>query len=306
MPVNQKQILQLLPSKPGVYEFIDNTGNIIYVGKAKNLRKRVASYFSGTQSGKTQVMLKKASELKHIVVETETDALLLENNLIKRLQPRYNILLKDDKTYPWICVKNERFPRIFSTRNTIKDGSDYYGPYTSGLMVKTLLTLIHQLYKLRNCQLVLSEENIAAGKFRVCLEYHMGNCKGPCTGLQDEADYNESVHQIKNILKGNLSTVIDHLKGLMLTYSSNLQFEEAQLVKDKIEILSRFRSKSTVVSTTIKNVDVFGIAQDADNIYINYLKVIDGAVIQTFTLDLKSRMDEEKESLLSFAITEIR
>jgi excinuclease ABC subunit C len=306
MLVNSKEIINLLPEKPGVYQFVDSAGTIIYVGKAKNLKKRVSSYFAGNQSGKTTVMLRRATNLKHIVVENESDALLLENNLIKKLQPRYNILLKDDKTFPWICIKNEQFPRVFSTRNTIRDGSFYFGPYTSGLMVKTLLDLIRHLYKLRTCSLNLTKSNISTGKFKVCLEYHLGNCKAPCVGLQDEEDYNENLQQIKNILKGNISTVMQHLKSLMTKYSKELRFEEAQVIKEKIDILIKFRSRSTIVSTKIKNIDVFGITMDIDNTYVNYLKVMHGAVIQAFTLDIKSRVDEENESLLGFAITEIR
>lgn len=306
MQVNYQSILQLLPEKPGVYQFIDSSGNIIYVGKAKNLKKRVSSYFTKNQSGKTLIMLKRAADLKHIIVDNESDALLLENNIIKKQQPRYNILLKDDKTYPWICIKKEPFPRVFSTRNTYKDGSVYFGPYTSGLMVKTLLELIRQLYKLRTCSLSLTRENINAGKFKVCLEYHMGNCKAPCVGFQTEQDYADNIQQIKHILRGNISTVLDHLKKLMHECSDNLRFEEAQAIKNKIEMLSKFQSRSAVVSATINNVDVFGMAQDTDNTYISYLKVVNGAVIQAYTLDLISRVDEEKESLLAFAITEIR
>jgi excinuclease ABC subunit C len=301
-----KALISLLPDKPGVYQFIDNYDNVLYVGKARNLRKRVASYFSKNQSGKTILLLKRASDIKHIVVENESDALLLENNLIKKHQPRYNILLKDDKTFPWICIKKEPFPRVFSTRSIIKDGSTYFGPYTSALMVKTLITLIRQLYNLRTCSLVLTESNIAAKKFKVCLEYHLGNCKAPCVGYQTESDYNDNLLQIKDILKGNISTVLDHLKTLMVKYSGELRFEEAQLIKDKIEILSRFRSRSTVVSNTIRNVDVFGIAMEADSAYVNYLKVVQGAIIQAYTVELKTRIDEEKESILGFAITEIR
>ena len=301
-----KSIISVLPEKPGVYQFIDKTETILYVGKAKNLKKRVSSYFTKNQSGKTIVLLKKTNDIRHIVVDNESDALLLENNLIKKLQPRYNILLKDDKTFPWICIKNEFFPRVFSTRNTVRDGSLYFGPYTSGLMVKTLISLMRQLYKLRTCSHNLISENIKEGKFKVCLEYHLGNCKAPCIGLQDERDYLDYIHEIQDILKGNISTVIDHLKKLMAIHSKELRFEEAQLIKEKIDILSGFRSKSTVVSNTIRNVDVFGFAQESDNAYINYLKVIQGAVIQAFTLELKVRVDEEKESLLGFAITEIR
>ncbi|MCU0460486.1 MAG: excinuclease ABC subunit UvrC [Bacteroidales bacterium] len=306
MPVDPLKILPHIPGNPGVYQFLDNNGTIIYVGKAKNLKKRVTSYFSKNQSGKTNIMLKKAVEIRHIVVDNESDALLLENNLIKRHQPRYNILLKDDKTFPWICIKKEPFPRVFSTRNTIKDGSAYFGPYTSGLMVKTLLEMLRQLYKLRTCSLNLTNSNIKSGKFRVCLEYHLGNCKAPCIGLQTIDDYEESIRQIKNILKGNISMVQTHLRKIMNGFSKGMRFEEAQMIKEKIEILSKYQSRSTVVSTTIKNVDVFALEQEDENTYINYLKVVDGAVIQAFTLDLKSRIDEEKDSLLGFAITEIR
>ncbi len=301
-----KSLLSLLPDKPGIYQFLDSAGIVIYVGKAKNLKKRVTSYFAKNQSGKTVVLLRKASDIRHIVVDNESDALLLENNLIKKHQPRYNILLKDDKTFPWICIKKEPFPRIFSTRHYIRDGSVYFGPYTSGLMVKTLIALIRQLYKLRTCSLNLTEANISAGKFKVCLEYHLGNCKGPCVGLQSEADYSDSMQQIRDILKGNISSVLDHLRQLMADYSASLKFEDAQLVKDKIEILSRFRSKSTVVSNTIKNVDVYGFTQEADNAYVNFLKVVQGAVIQAYTLEIKIRIDEEKDSILGIAITEIR
>jgi len=304
--LKSKSILSLLPDNPGVYQFIDSDGTVIYVGKAKNLKKRVTSYFSKNQSGKTTALLKKTFDIRHIVVDNESDALLLENNLIKKHQPRYNILLKDDKTFPWICIKNEPFPRVFSTRNPVRDGSVYFGPYTSGLMVKTLISLIRQLYKLRTCTLNLTKSNIAASKFKVCLEYHLGNCKAPCVALQTENDYQENIDQIRNILKGNISTVIDHLKKTMAEYSEELRFEDAQLIKEKIEILSRFRSRSTVVSNTIKNVDVFAITQESDNAYVNYLKVVEGAVIQAYTIELKIRADEEKESILDYAITEIR
>ena len=303
---NHKDVLSSLPDNPGVYQFMDAFGKVLYIGKAKNLKKRVTSYFAGNQSGKTIVMLKKATDIRHIVVENESDALLLENNLIKKHQPRYNILLKDDKTFPWICIKKEPFPKVFSTRNVIRDGSLYFGPYTSGLMVKTLLTLIRQLYKLRTCSLNLTQSNIAAGKFKVCLEYHIGNCKGPCVGYQTEDDYNDSIVQIRDILRGNILTVTDHLKKRMAEYSTELRFEEAQLIKDKIDILTKFRSRSAVVSNMIKNVDVFAFSQDGERYYVNYLKVIEGAVIQAFTMELRSKLDEEKESLLGFAITEIR
>ena len=301
-----KSILSLIPDNPGVYQFIDSGGTVIYVGKAKNLKKRVTSYFSKNQSGKTIALLRKTSDIRHIVVDTESDALLLENNLIKKYQPRYNILLKDDKTFPWICVKNEPFPRVFSTRNPVRDGSFYFGPYTSGLMVKTLVTFVRHLYKLRTCSHNLTKSNIDAGKFKVCLEYHLGNCKAPCVGKQPENEYLENIAQIKDILKGNISGVIDHLKKEMIRYSTELRFEEAQSIKEKIDILSGFKSKSAIVSNTIRNVDVFGIAQESDNAYVNYLKVVEGAVIQAYTVELKIRTDEEKESILGYAITEIR
>jgi excinuclease ABC subunit C len=306
MPIYAEAILPTVPEKPGVYQFMDSSGNLLYVGKAKNLRKRLASYFAKNQTGKTTVMLKKASSVRHIVVDSESDALLLENNLIKKHQPRYNILLKDDKTYPWICIKKEPFPGVFSTRNTIKDGSVYYGPYTSGLMVKTLLDLIRQLYKTRSCQLNLTANSIASGKFKVCLEYHIGNCKAPCIGLQDEGEYNANIHQIREILKGNISSVIDHLREKMSAFSKELRFEEAQLVKDKIDILARFRYKSAIVSSKINNTEAYAFTQDNDNTFINYLKVVNGAVVQVFTLEMKSRMEEDRKSLLGFGITEIR
>jgi excinuclease ABC subunit C len=308
MPVEDKfkSILSLLPSKTGVYQFFDSSGNIIYVGKAKNLKKRVSSYFLKNQSGKTVVLLRKTVDIKHIIVDSESEALLLENNLIKKLQPKYNILLKDDKTYPWICIKREDFPRVFSTRNQVRDGSNYFGPFTSGLMVKTLIDLIRHTFKLRTCSLNLTDSNIYEGKFKVCLEYHIGNCKAPCIGLQKKEDYDDNIKQIQDILKGNIISVIDIQKEKMKELSNKMQFEEAQVIKEKIDILSNYRSKSTVVSNTIQDVDVFGFTQESDNVYINYLKVVNGAVIQTFTLDIKTRIDEEKASVLEFSITEIR
>jgi excinuclease ABC subunit C len=303
---NCNVILSSLPGKPGVYQFIDSFGKIIYIGKAKNLKKRVTSYFAKNQTGKTTVMLKKAADIRHIVVDYESDALLLENNLIKKHQPRYNILLKDDKTFPWICIKNEPFPRIFSTRNVIRDGSSYFGPYTSGLMVKTLLDMIRQLYKLRTCTYNLTGANILSGKFKPCLEFHIGNCKAPCIGLQKESEYNDTIIQIREILKGHILAVTGHLKEKMAEYSKELRFEEAKVLKDKIDILTKFRSRSAVVSNTIKNVDVFAYTQDNDRCYVNYLKVVEGAVVQAYTLEMRSKVDEEKESLLGFAITEVR
>ncbi|HOK25237.1 MAG TPA: excinuclease ABC subunit UvrC [Bacteroidales bacterium] len=306
MTIDPKSILPVLPSKPGVYQFLDSSGRILYVGKARNLKKRISSYFSKRQPGKTAVMLSHAASLHHIVTETESDALLLENNLIKKHQPRYNILLKDDKTYPWICVKKEPFPRIFSTRKVIRDGSEYFGPYTSVQMVKTILDLVRQLYPLRTCNLSLTENNIKKGKFKACLEYHIGRCKAPCIGLQTAEDYSFSISQIRDIIKGNISEVINHLEALMKSYASELRFEDAQRVKEKIELLSRYRSKSVIVSTFIRNVDVFGYAEDNNRAYINYLRVHNGAVIQAFTLEIQSRLEEEKETLLGLGITEIK
>jgi len=306
MLIDLEKISNHLPEKPGVYQFLDLKQNIIYIGKAKNLKKRVSSYFAKNQSAKTKIMLKKAERLSYVVVDSEADALLLENNLIKEYQPRYNILLKDDKTFPWICIKKELFPRVFSTRTLIKDGSSYFGPYTSALMVKTFLTIIRQLYKPRTCIFSFTNENIKSGKFKVCLEYHIGNCKGPCVGLQSEEEYEENIKQIRSILKGNISTVIDQLKKQMFEYSSATRYEEAQIIKDKIEILNKFKSHSTVVSNTIKNVDVYGFVQDEYNTFISYLKVVNGAVIQAYTLEMRGKVDEDKESLLSSGITEIK
>jgi excinuclease ABC subunit C len=303
---NHKVIISSLPDKPGVYQFIDSYGKIIYIGKAKNLKKRVTSYFSKNQSGKTTVMLNKAADIRHIIVDNESDALLLENNLIKKHQPRYNILLKDDKTFPWICIKNEPFPRVFSTRNVIRDGSAYFGPYTSGFMVKILIDLIRQLYKLRTCTYNLTEANISAGKFKPCLEFHIGNCKAPCIGNQKESEYSEAILQIRDILKGHILSVTGHLKEKMAEYSKELRFEEAQILKEKIDTLTKFRSRSAVVSNTIKNVDVFAFTEDDERCYVNYLKVVEGAIVQAFTLEMRSKVDEEKESLLGFAITEVR
>jgi len=301
-----KSIISSLPQKPGVYQFYDESGTIIYVGKASNLRKRVTSYFSKNQSGKTMALLKRTSSIRHIVVDSESDALLLENNLIKKHQPRYNILLKDDKTFPWISIRNEAFPRVFSTRNVFADGSVYFGPYTSALMVKTLITLIRQLFQLRTCNYRLTRENISSGNLKACLEYQIGNCKAPCIGKQNEEDYDENIRQIKNILKGNISSVIDHLHDVMTTLAGELRYEEAQVIKDKIELLSKYRSKSTIVNPAIKNVDVFGYAEDQGTAYINFMKVSHGSIIQAFTLELRSRMDEGMEALLAMGIAEIR
>lgn len=302
-----KQIIKTLPNKPGVYQYFNVDGTILYVGKAKNLKKRVSSYFTKKhENGKTAILVRQIADIKTIVVDTEIEALLLENNLIKKYQPKYNIMLKDDKTYPWICIKNERFPRIFSTRNVIKDGSDYFGPYASVKMMNTVLELIRQLYPLRNCNYNLSKENISANKFKVCLEYHIGNCKAPCIGEQAEEDYNEAISNIKAIIKGNINSVTRHLKPLMKQYSENLEFEKAQQVKEKIETLEKYQSKSVVVSPTINDVDVFSVISDEKYGFVNYLKVINGAIIQGHTIELKKKLEESDDELLQIGIAELR
>ncbi len=299
--------LKTLPNQPGVYQYYDKNGKILYVGKAKNLKKRVSSYFTKQHdSGRTRVLVKKISEIRHIVVNSETDALLLENNLIKKHQPRYNVMLKDDKSYPWICVKNERFPRVFSTRNVIRDGSDYFGPYTSMKTVRTLLGLIKGLYHIRTCNYNLSEEKIEAGKYKVCLEYHLGNCKGPCEGLESEASYHGNINAIKEILKGNFKDSLNAFKEQMKDYAEQMQFEDAQRIKEKIDILSNYQAKSTVVNPTISNVDVFSIVSDESYAYINFLQLSYGSIIRSHTLEVKKKLDETDEELLELAATEIR
>ena len=302
-----KEIVSNLPELPGVYQYFNSEGKIIYVGKAKNLRKRVSSYFSKTHDNrKTSVLVKKIADINFIVVDTEEDALLLENNLIKKYQPRYNVLLKDDKSFPWICIKSEPFPRVLFTRNVIRDGSQYFGPYTSVPMVRTLLDVSKRLYPIRNCNLNLSSTNLLKEKYQVCLEYQIGNCKGPCESLQTEEEYNDGIIQIKDILKGNLSSVITHLKDKMNKLADEYKFEEAELFKNKISVLEHYKSKSTIVSSTISNVDVFSLDEDENYAYVNFLRVVDGAIIQAHTLEIKKRLDESKEELLSLGIIEIR
>ncbi len=307
-PEKLKLQLRSLPDKPGVYQFLNEEEKIIYIGKAINLRKRVTSYFNrdSSQPGKIMVMVKRIAHIRHVVVDTEVDALLLENNLIKKYQPRYNVMLKDDKTFPWICITREPFPRIFSTRKVVRDGSRYFGPYASVKMMNTLLDLVRQLFQYRTCRLNLNEENIAAGKFKVCLEYHLGNCLGPCEGLQSEADYLETIEQIAEILKGNLNTVMQQLKGLMATYAREFSFEKAQVVKEKLELLEKYQAKSMVVNAAVNNVDVFSVVSDEDFGYVNFLKVVNGAIVQSHTVELKKRLEEEDSHLLEMAITDIR
>ncbi len=301
-------LLSALPDSPGVYQFYDKEDKLLYVGKAKSLKKRVSSYFQKDRhvSGKTSIMVRKVADIRTIVVDTEMDALLLENNLIKKHQPRYNVSLKDDKTYPWICIRNERFPRVFSTRKMIRDGSEYFGPYASGRLINTLLELINKLYKLRTCSLVLSEENITKKKFRVCLEYQIGNCKGPCEGFQSQEEYDQSVKEIRQILKGNIQTVIGHLRELMQAYAAEYRFEEAQSVKEKLESLEKFQRKSVVVNPSIHNVDVFSLVIEEDSAYVNFLRVMNGAIIQGHTVELKKKLEETPEELLELAMGELR
>jgi len=296
-----------LPNKPGVYQYYDKEDKLLYVGKAKDLKKRVSSYFTKKHdNGRTRLLVKKIHRIKHIVVSTETDALLLENNLIKKYQPRYNIMLKDDKTYPWICIKNERFPRVFSTRRVIKDGSEYFGPYTSMKTVHTLLELINGLFQLRNCNYNLSEKKIQAGSYKVCLEYHIGNCLGACEDKQSETNYNESITSIRNILKGNFKESLSAFKLQMKDLSSQLQFEEAHAVKEKIDVLENYQSKSTIVNPKINNVDVFTIVSDEGYAYVNYLQISFGSIVRSHTLEIKKKLEESDEALLQLAIIELR
>lgn len=292
---------------PGVYQYFDKNGKILYVGKAKDLKKRVSSYFTKThENGKTRVLVKKIAEIKHIVVQTEADALLLENNLIKKHQPRYNVLLKDDKSYPWICIKNESFPRVFLTRNVIKDGSEYFGPYTSVKIAKALLSLIKELYTIRTCNYHLSKSNIEEEKFKVCLEYHIKNCLGPCEGLQTEDNYLVDIKEVRNIIKGNFKSAIKQFEKVMRDFAQRAEFEEAQKIKEKLELLQNYQAKSTIVNPSINNVDVFSIVSDESFAYINFLKISHGAIIQSHTLEIKKKLDESDEELLALAIIEIR
>jgi excinuclease ABC subunit C len=299
--------IKTLPNEPGVYQYFDKNEVIIYIGKAKNLKKRVASYFSKThENGKTKVLVTKIVSIKHIVVETETDALLLENNLIKKHKPRYNILLKDDKTYPWICIKKERFPRVFMTRRVIKDGSEYFGPYTSIKTVRVLLDLIKELYPLRTCAYDLSHQNINEGKHKVCLEYHLKNCKGACEGLETESHYNNAIKEIRNIIKGNFKESLDKFQEMMFLFAQKMEFEEAQKIKEKLNLLGNYQSKSTIINPAINNVDVFSIISDETHGYANFLKISNGAIIQSHTTEIKKKLAETDKELLELFIVEIR
>ncbi len=299
--------VETLPQKSGVYQFYDNENLLLYVGKAKNLKKRVSSYFTKQHAnGRTRLLVKKIVTIKHIIVKTETDALLLENNLIKKYQPKYNVMLKDGKTYPWICIKNERFPRVFSTRKMIKDGSEYFGPYTSMKTVHTLLELIRGLYPLRNCTYELSKKKIKDGKYKVCLEYHLKNCLGPCEGFYTEKQYQENIQAIRDILKGNFKASLIAFKNQMKQLAKNLEFEKAQQIKEKIEVLQNYQAKSTVVNPKISNVDVFTLVTDQDYAYVNFLQLSYGAIVRSHTLEIKKKLDETKEQLLQLAIVELR
>ncbi len=302
-----QSVLLNLTTEAGVYRFYDKEDGLLYIGKAKNLKRRVSSYFNREHdSFKTTYMVRKIDRIEILVVETEMDALLLENNLIKKYQPRYNILLKDDKTYPWICIKKEPFPRVFYTRTLIKDGSEYFGPYTNPKLVNTMLSFIRQIYPLRTCKFNLSQDNIKAKKFKECLEFHIGNCLAPCVGKQKTSDYEKDITQIRQILKGNIRTVVQHFKDEMLNFSEKMEYEKAQLVKEKIEQLEHYQSKSSIVSPTINDVDVFCIASDKDYAYVNFFKVSSGAIIQAHAMEIKKKLDESDEELLTMAITEIR
>ena len=299
--------VQTLPDGPGVYQYYDKEGKILYVGKAKNLKKRVASYFNKIHdTAKTNVLVKKIVTIKHIVVPTETDALLLENNLIKTLQPRYNVLLRDDKTYPWICIKKEPFSRIFSTRRVIKDGSEYFGPYTSFKTVSTILELIRELYPLRTCNFDLSKSNIQNDKFKVCLEYHIGNCKGPCEGFEALENYQKQVDAIREILKGNFKESMKDFRKVMTDLARDMHFEEAQKIKEKIEILENYQSRSTIINPKITNIDVFSIVSDESAAFINFLQISHGSIIRSHTMEIKKKLDETDEELLELAIIELR
>lgn len=300
-------LLSLLPDSPGVYQYFDKEGNIIYVGKAKNLKRRVSSYFNKKhESLRTTMLVRNICDIKYTVVGSEEDALHLENSFIKEYKPRYNVLLKDDKTYPWITVRNEPFPRVFLTRKVIHDGSKYYGPYANVQLARTVIELIRSIYPIRTCSHLLSAENIERHKYKVCLQYHIKNCKGPCEGMQSEADYREEIDQIRQILSGNIQQLTDHLKEEMNALAEQLKFEEAQQLKEKYLLLEKYKAKSVIVSSTIHNVDVFSYTEDENDAYVNYLHVRNGSIVQSYTLEYRKRLDETREEILSLAIAELR
>lgn len=302
-----KMILAVIPEKPGCYQYFDEKGTIIYVGKAKNLKRRVSSYFNKEHdSNKTRVLVKQIRDIKYFVVDTEEDALLLENNLIKQYRPRYNVLLKDDKTYPSIVVKNEYFPRVYQTRNIVRDGSQYYGPYPSVFTARVMLQMLKELYPIRTCKYPLTPESIARGQFKVCLEYHIKRCKGPCEGLQSLEEYQQNIAEIKEILKGNISQVSKHLFEQMQALASELRFEEAQALKEKYEVIENYRAKSTVVTPMLHNIDVFSLIEDEHSAYVNYMHIGNGAIMQAYTFEYKKRLEETKEELLGLGIVEMR
>ena len=303
-----KKISATLPKDPGIYKFINEEDTILYVGKAKNLKNRLASYFGNkkNQMHKTRTLVKNAHHIEFTIVETEQDALLLENTLIKKYQPRYNVMLKDGKSYSYICIKKERFPRVFMTRRIIRDGSTYFGPYASKTRIKIILELIKTLFPLRTCTFNLAEEQIKAGKFKVCLEYHIRNCEGPCEGFETEENYNGKISQIKNILKGNFGAVKQHFKKVMQNHAENLEFEKAQALKEKLTAFEDYQGKSTVVSTSIRDIDVFYIATDETTAYVNFLKVINGAIMNTYTLEMVKNLNDDEETLLRYAVLSLR
>lgn len=299
--------IKLLPDKPGIYQYLDVSNTIIYVGKAKNIKKRVTSYFTKNQdNAKTKLLVRKIVDIHYIVVDTELDALLLENNLIKKHQPKYNIQLKDDKTYPWICIKNESFPRVFSTRRIIKDGSSYFGPYSSVKVMHTLIALIKELYPLRNCQLDLSNKKIQSNNYKVCLEYHIGNCLGPCVGYQSEENYEEAIRHIEHILKGNVGSVVQLLKSKMANHAMLFEYEAAQQTKEKIEVLQQFQAKSTIVSPKIHEVDVLTLVEEGDLKFVNYLSIINGAIVHGYTVEVQTKLNESNQDVLNYVLVEMR
>jgi excinuclease ABC subunit C len=309
MPVSKliKDQVSVIPEKPGVYKYYDADGRILYIGKAKSLKKRVRSYFTrGQQSAKLKILVSKIHKISYTLTDSEFDAFLLENNLIKKHQPRYNVELKDGKTYPFICIKNERFPRVFSTRQVDRDGSEYFGPYASVTAMNTVLDVIRKLFTVRSCSLNLTEENIQKGKYRVCLDYHINLCKGPCEGLQSESDYMNDIANIRKILNGNTGVVIRLLKSDMQKAAENLDFEKAQELKGKIESLEKFQARSTIVNPRIRNADVFALYTEGSKVFISYMRVVNGAIIQTFSVAYKKKLDESEKEILKLAIVDLK